>query len=202
MPNPTHPFLKLRHLAALALLAACSGDATGPAAENEEEGEVLREPRFDLTATVRYIEVTSEEACDEVNFVTGEPRDGEFQYRVEVSSSAGGFGAHESDGFGSVLGHAFSRFPGELINFANREHQFSQLKVGDKLTVAYFGSEWDGPTRDPRMDERRTAAVFTITSSLEDGIYRDRRIPTGEGAECELTLVWDLTVRRTMVVGP
>jgi hypothetical protein len=191
------PRHNLRILGVACLLAACSGDAAGPA------NEPGFEPRYDVTVTVRYLEVSSSEACDGVGLINGEARDGEFQYRIEVESDRF-FGFTESDGYGTFLGENFSRLPRELINFANRDFRIEFLEPGESVTISLFGTEWDGAERDSRMDNLRTERVVPSTFDWQVGTFRDltMTIPSPGSLVCELTLVWDLSVTSRMVPVP
>jgi hypothetical protein len=194
MPTPV-PLHNLRILAIAGLLTACSGDAAGPA---NEQGS---EPRYDVTVTMRYLEVTSSEACDGVGLINGEARDGEFQYRIEVLRGDQLRASMESDNYGSAFGYSFSRLPGELINFANRDFKFESLEPEETVTIRFFGSEWDEFGKDSRMDHRRTDLILPQTFGWEVGTIRDIRVsvPSNGSLVCELTLVWDMSVTKRMV---
>jgi len=191
----------MRHLRTLPLayvMTACAGDATGPADEPAPAFEL----RFKVTVTVRYLEVSSREACDGVALISREPREGQFQYRILVEAGDKYTGSTESNGYGSVLGEAFWRAPGELINFANRDFEIASLAPGEAFAVSLIGSEWDGLERDSRMDHRSGGASVVLTEGSAAGTFRDRRVEVGDDADCGLALVWDYSVTRRMVAVP
>jgi len=200
MQTPARALLNLPILALACLLTACTGDAAGPA----DPPPPRFEPRFSVTVTVRYLEVSNLEACDGRALFTDEPRDGEFQYRIEVKSGDKFLGFKESENYGSFFGEKFSRLPGELINFANQDFTIESLKPGDNLTLNFFATEWDGAEKDSRMDNRRNERVVPSTFDWVVGTFRDLRValPSNRSLECELTLVWDLSVTSRMVPVP
>lgn len=197
MQTTNHIIGNLRFLALACLLAACAGDPTGTE-ETPGPGFVTR---YDVTVTARYLRVSEPEACDGVAAISGDGRDGEFQYRIEVASNDGYFGSMESDDYNSFLGQAIVRLPGELINFTNRDFTVESLLPGDQVTITLFASEWDVASKDPRMDNRRASDVVYIGSSTPAGTARDMAINMGN-SECGLTLVWDLSITKREEARP
>lgn len=197
MQTTNHTISTLRFLALACLLAACGGDPTGPE-ETPDPGLVTR---YDVKVTARYLRVSAPEACDGVAVLSGEGRDGEFQYRIEVSSNDGYFGSMESDDYNSFLGQAIVRMPGELINFANRDFTVESLVPGDQVTITLLASEWDVAEKDDRMDNRRASDVVYISSNTQAGTARDQAINMGN-SECGMTLVWDLSITKRVPAAP
>lgn len=199
MKTPAHSLRNLRILALAYVLTACSGDAAGPT----EQTPGL-EPRFDVSVTLRYLDVSGPEACDGRELFTDEPRDGEFQYRIVVESGDRVVGSTESEGYGTFFGENFSRRPGELINFANKTFTIESLRPADNVSIQFFASEWDGTEKDSRMDNRRTEYVAPSTFDWQAGTFRNNSmaIPSNGSLSCELSLVWDMSVTMRMVAAP
>ncbi len=137
-----------RNLATLTLLAtaACS-DATGP------EIDPIDEPQFavvyDLDVTTRYIEILG--SCD--TNALGTASAGEFQYKVVVSGE-GQEHTQASSGYNTVTGKNYQKAPGGEIDFTNRTFSWRALTPSSKITMRFWGAEWDGVVKDGRMKNR------------------------------------------------
>lgn len=203
MKTPTHSLRNLPILALAYLLTACAGDPTG-AADPVDPPPGGDEPTWTVTVTLRYLELDGIEACDGSTVLTSEPRDGEFQYRLEVRSGDRLYGSTESSGFDTFLGEKFSRKPGELINFTNRNVTVASLTPGDRVFVSVFATEWDGAERDERMSRAEAWDFVEITEGLGAGDFLDQtvRVPQDGYDTCTMVLVYDVSITKRVPAAP
>lgn len=146
MTTPRNTTLNLLAIAILCSATACS-DATGPDGDPRPEApEAQFETVTDVTLTLRYLRVSAHSACDGVAVISREPRNGEFQYRVEGYRNGTRLETLQSSRYGSVTGAATSAGPGETIQFANQTWSFDALRSGDQVELRLRAR---GPTSKP-----------------------------------------------------
>jgi hypothetical protein len=203
MTTSAYPLRNLPTLALAYLLTACSGGSAGPL-DPADPPPGSGDPTWTVKVTLRYLEVEGIEACDGSTYLTNEPRDGEFQYRLEVRSGSRLYGSTESSGFDTFLGEKFSRKPGELINFTNRDVRVASLRPGDRVHIGVFATEWDGTERDDRMSREYASTYFEVTDELAPGDFRDRKLSVPESGSftCALVLVYDLDITKQVPAVP
>lgn len=188
MTTPRNTTLNLLAIAILCSATACS-DATGP------EFETVT----DVTLTPRYLTVSSNSACDGSGVISGEPRNGEFQYRVEGWRNGTLLESLQSRGYGSVTGAATSAGPRETIQFANETWRFNNLRSGDQVELRLRATEWDGTSRDDYLNDRTISGDFNIPIDPQDATNASLSVGTDN---CGLTLHFDLSITtREVEVG-
>lgn len=195
MTNPTIRSEILTLMLAIGV-AACAGDATGPA---DDPGPAL-ESRWDMNVTVRYVRASSELTCDGETLV-GTVNPGEYQYRI-TASYGGASHQTQSKSYGSVSGTSYELGRSEIYNFANETWSFANLREGESVRLRMYSTEWDGPSKDDYMNNRSNTLNLT-PSSLRPagGTSADRALGVGK-ATCGLTLYYDVTiVQRQVEVG-
>jgi len=177
---------QLRNLSILLLvltLTACGDSLTGPGMEDTpDEPEPELTTVYDLNLTTRYIEVRG--SCDAAD-VFGNPTHGEFQYRYEISGK-GERHTRQSDNYNSRFGKTYNRKSGENINFANRTYTWRTLDRTARIDVKLFGAEWDGVTRDNRMENR--SGSKTVPFALGK---KTRTVIIGSTSSCQIRLYYD-----------
>lgn len=180
-------------LAIIGALTAC-GSTMGP------DGDEPPAPRFetvtDVTLTPRYLTVRSKGACDGNAVISGKPRNGEFQYRVEAHRNGTRFRTLQSSGYGSVTGSAKSAGPGDRINFANETWAFDNLRAGDQVELRFRATEWDATSRDSYMDDLEHSRFFNIPVAAQS--VTGATLDLG-ATSCGLTLHYDLKVTSRQV---
>lgn len=164
----------------LALAAGgCADSLTAPEADPTSEPVTV----FDLDLTTRYVEVLG--TCDENVF--GDSTDGEFQYMYRVSG-AGQSHTRSTENYNSPFSPNVQRGKGELINFANRTYVWRGLAAPEgAVEVTFWGSEWDGPTKDARMKN-----IHSTRAVIYDTGKHTRSVTLGSGS-CRIRLYYDAT---------
>lgn len=186
--TPSRILSHLRTLSALLLiltLTACGESLTGPGLEDtpdDPDPEPELTTVYDLNLTTRYIEVRG--SCDAADLF-GNPTHGEFQYRYEISG-AGERHTRQSDDYNSRLGKTYNRKAGENINFTNRTYTWRTLDRTARIDVKLFGSEWDGVTRDNRMENSSDSR--TVPFALGK---KTRSVTLGSTSSCQIRLYYD-----------
>lgn len=180
--------------------AACSGDATGPSGGGGTTPPPPPAPtlenRYDVQFTVRYLEITSTDACDARTPIVNTPTNGEFQYRIEAEGPSDFF-TMESDGYGNVLGKAYPAKGGETIDFTNKTFSFKDLKDGELVALRLYASEWDGPVVDSGMNNRRGLKEFQLSDRQPIGTLKALEISAS--GDCTVSLVFDQQIDKREV---
>ena len=171
-----------RSLLTVALLlsaGACTDGITAPEVEPTPEPVTV----FDLDLTTRYIEVLG--TCDENVF--GNSTDGEFQYKYTVSGAGKSYTRSTTD-YNSPFSRNHQKGKGETIDFTNRTYVWRGLSAPEgAVQVTFWGSEWDGPTKDSRMKN-----ISDTRSVIYDTGKKTRTVTVGSGA-CKLRLYYYAT---------
>lgn len=188
MTTPRNTTLNLLAIAILCSATACS-DATGP--DGDPTPEAQFETLTDVTLTPRFLTVRPNSACDGSGVISGEPRNGEFQYRVEGYRNGTRLKLLQSSGYGSVTGAATSAGPGETIQFANQTWRFDNLRSGDQVELRLRATEWDATSRDDYLNDRTISNDFNIPIDPEDVTNVELKVGTDN---CGLTLYYDLSI--------
>lgn len=199
MTTPRNTTLNLLAIAILCSATACS-DATGPDGDPPPEPpEAQFETLTDVTLTPRFLTVRPNSACDGSGVISGEPRNGEFQYRVEGYRNGTRLKLLQSSGYGSVTGAATSAGPGETIQFANETWRFDNLRSGDQVELRLRATEWDATSKDDYLNDLNNSQYFNIPIDPLD--ERDVTLSVG-ATSCGLTLHYDRSITtREVEVG-
>lgn len=183
MTTPRNTTLNLLAIAILCSATACS-DATGP------DGDAQFETVTDVTLTPRFLTVSTHSACDGSGVISGEPRNGEFQYRVEGWRNSTRVETLQSRGYGSVTGAATSAGPGETIQFANETWRFDNLRSGDQVELRLRATEWDATSKDDYLNDRNDSTLFSHPNDPPDATNVSLSVGTDN---CGLSLYYDRT---------
>jgi hypothetical protein len=156
--------MKARALAGtVALLVACGGeDATGPGpgATPQGPGAPAAPQIYDLELAVGYDRrlIFVAESCDDDD-ILGNRNPGEFQVQLVMEGPGGHRETFATDGYGDVLGANIQAHAGTSIEGPVMSHRWTAVDTTEGFRAWLRVTEWDGLSRDSRMNDRADTVV-------------------------------------------
>lgn len=173
----------------VALTATACQDPVAPVDEPAPAPAPAPALRHNAVVVLRRIDI--EGACDGKDLF-GDPKKGQFQYRIRVRDNVVGSNVHrytlESDDYGDLLGQTYLRGPGSSIDLGDRGYTIRALSESESVTVSLYGIEWDTIAKDRNMDG---AGVSRTHRYSKDGrVYYELNLGSG-GCRIELEYAID-----------